>query len=241
MFFIIKNGKLTSWDCVVHYYKVESEFIKLSALFFFTKENVVSSDCLRVHNYNGDREFIRFSALFIMKKRDVTSLYCRFCSLVQMGKWIHQTVSVSQYYKGARFFIRLLCSIIQMGTWYHQNICDGHYYKRECDFIRLFALFIITDGNVTLEDCLRCLLLKKGNVVSWGCLRFSLLHGWKLLHQIVCVVHYYKGERDFIRLRCSSLQMGTWLHQFALLIITNRNVTSLDFISSLLLNLTRLH
>jgi len=41
--FIITKGNVTS-DCVVHYYKLEREFISLSALFIITKGNVNSSD-----------------------------------------------------------------------------------------------------------------------------------------------------------------------------------------------------
>jgi len=76
---------------------------------------------------------------------------------------------------------------------------------------------------------------------------FSLLQRGTCLHQIESVDHYYKREREFIRfsalfiitkgyvtssecLRCSLLEMGTWIHQIELFIFTNRELNSSDYI-----------
>jgi len=95
--------------------------------------------------------------------------------------------------------------------------CVVHYYKSDRDFFRLPAFFIITKCYLNSSDCLRCSLLQRGSPI----------------HQNVCVVHYYKCERDFISLSALfTNKKGTRLHQIALVIITNWNVTSSDCLRS---------
>ena len=75
------------------------------------------------------------------------------------------------------------------------------------------ALFFIKNVNVSSCVCLALFIITKVTVTSSDCLPFSLLQSVTWIHQIVCAVHYYKGDRQFIRM-------------YALFIITNANVIS---------------